>query len=114
MNGRDYSLQNVNLHLRNNERKDDSNAQEFYPASERAGFNYGKSISKMVSSLSMSERDKDEFMRGINKAIFKSLKWREGHRNNRGDTRGPQGNIRRPQGNTRGPQGNTREDFGNR
>ena len=59
--------------------------REFYPPDERAGFNYGNSLVKMVLSIMGGESEREEqFLRGMNKAIYRELKERDNRFNRAG------------------------------
>ena len=49
---------------------------EFYPVATRSGYNFGKSLSFMVSSL-LSEREQLQFLLGVKKSIDGAIIYRQ-------------------------------------
>ncbi|MBF0554414.1 MAG: hypothetical protein HQK96_07675 [Nitrospirae bacterium] len=78
LNGKSYEpVRNQNY------KPNDFEEREFYSADERAGYNYGRSIVKMICSIGIPEKAEEDFLKGINKVIFRELKGRDGKGLNR-------------------------------
>lgn len=55
----------------------DRNEMEFYPLFERSGFNFGKDIVRMICSMHLGKSETMDFLRGVNKSVFRELKFIE-------------------------------------
>jgi len=51
--------------------------KEYYSAGERAGFNFGNSIYFMLEKLEINDGDVIDFMRGLNRSLYRRLKQME-------------------------------------
>ena len=63
-------LKDLNVQLKN---KETDNRSKFSEAST-SGYYFGKSIIEMIDSLNMSDEEKDDFLKGLNKIIFKEIR----------------------------------------
>jgi len=48
--------------------------KEYYPSGERAGFNFGNSIYFLLEKLEIDDKDAIDFMRGLNRSLYRRLK----------------------------------------
>lgn len=56
-------------------------AENFYPPNERAGFNFGKDILRMIDGIGLDEKGQEEFIRGILKPLKRQLETIQGINN---------------------------------
>lgn len=62
----------------NNDRDyDNQRTSDFSPMSSQ-GFFFGKSIASMINNMPISEEEKEEFIKGLNRAIFKEVRIKRG------------------------------------
>lgn len=65
------SLREVNTRLK---KQDFEEERPRFSEASTSGFNFGRSIIAMINSLNMSDNEKDEFIRGLNKILFKEVR----------------------------------------
>jgi len=67
-----------NFHSERNDRDGyDNQRSDFSPMSSQ-GFFLGKSIASMINNMPISEEEKEEFIKGLNRAIFKEVRIKRG------------------------------------
>ena len=71
------SLRDLNVRLKNKEIE----RPKFSEAST-SGYYFGKSIIEMINSLNMGDGEKDDFLKGLNKIIFKEIRLINGETQN--------------------------------